>query len=709
MLSVLLALLLRTVAVEGVSAAPYSRASVRLVIEPFDYRGTSVDCGPLRQQVDAAREDYLRIPDDDLLKGFRKRAGLPSPGADLGGWYSSDTFHVFGQILSGLARLYAVTGDRSCRDKAEALLRGWAQCIEPDGYFYYSRKPNAPHYIYDKMVGGLVDLIIHCNSKLAAESLAKITTWAIKNLDRSNAYAFGGTEWYTLSENLYRAYRATGDPTYRDFAAVWHYSEYWNIFARRGDLFGDRGNGRRTDAYHAYSHVNTLGGAAQAYLHSGEQHFLDTILQAHDNLSANQCFATGGFGPDEQLLPRAAWRRKTDYSHNSFETQCGAFAVFKLCKYLITLTGNARYGNWIERIAYNGIAATIPMSPHGLVFYYSDYSSLGGVKRNHSVGWSCCTGTRPMALADLHDLIYFHDQEDLYVNLFVPSTLVWTRSGVGVTVRQRTQFPETESTELSIATKTAVTFGVKLRAPSWLASAIEVSVNGQPVAAIVDQHGWVAIHRRWQDGDRITARLPMRFGVRPLDSGAPFPAVIMRGPVAMAVRSTGHNPGGILREGDLERALIASDGEPLNFHSRHDGELLVRPFYVFKEGEPYHVYLDPNRHSHRAAQFSGDGWRESEAFRFNDRPGSSVAFKFQGTGIRWIGYRFDDAGTTELRLDGQAVARVSQYASERGLPFEWRKEGLAVGSHLLTITILGDKPERSKGHFANVAGFEVIP
>ncbi len=452
-----------------------------------------------------------------------------------------------------------------------------------------------------------------------------------------------------------------------------------------------------------------LGRSGEAYLHSGEQHFLDTILQAHDDLLANQCFATGGFGPDEQLLPRAAWRRKTDYSHNSFETQCGAFAVFKLCKYLMTITGNARYGDWIERIAYNGIAATIPMSSDGLVFYYSDYSSLGGVKRNHSDAWSCCTGTRPMALADLHDLIYFHDQKNLYVNLFVPSTLVWTRPGGAVRVKQRTRFPETESTELTIALKTTTNFGLMLRAPGWLRGPISVSVNGQAVDTAVDRHGWVAIHRNWQDGDRITVRLPMRFEVRPLDSQSPFPAVIMRGPVALAVRSTGHNPGDIVREHNLDHALVASEGEPLGYHVWRDSDLLVRPFYVFKQGEPYSLYLDPTRFSHRAAQFSGAGWHESEAFRYNDRPGSSVAFRFDGRGIRWIGYRFDDAGIAELSVDGKPVSRVDQYASERNLPFEWRKEGLSAGSHLLTITILDEKPERSKGHFVNVAGFEVIP
>jgi len=682
--------------------------SARLAIEPFGFHGVSLDDGPLRRQVDTAKADYLGIPNDDLLKGFRQRAGRPAPGADLGGWYSSDVFHVFGQILSGLARLYAVTGDPACRKKAETLLRAWDECIERDGYFFYSRKPNAPHYIYDKVVGGLTDLVIFCDSKLAAKSLAKITAWATKNLDQSKAYAFSGTEWYTLSENLYRAYRATNDPTYRNFARVWHYTEYWGVFARHGDIFGDRGNGRRTQAYHAYSHINTLGGAGQAYLDSGEQHFLDTLRNAHDEVLAHQCFATGGFGPDEQLLPPSAWRRKADYSHNSFETQCGAFAVFKLCKYLITITGEARYGDWIERLAYNAIAATIPMSPDGLVFYYSDYCALGGSKHNHDTGWSCCTGTRPMVLADLHDLVYFHTEYDLYVNLFVPSSVAWKRAAGPVTVLQRTRFPEADSTELTLSLERPTVFGLRLRMADWLAGSLSVSVNGEPVAATVDKYGWASVHRSWSNGDQVTVRLPMKLAKKPLAPSASFPAIITRGPVALAVRSTGKNPGTLLREANLEHALVPSEGEQLTYHARFGDDLLVRPFYAFKQGEPYFLYLDPNRYSHRAAQFFGDNWRASASFRFNDRAGASVTFEFDGTGVRWIGYGFDDAGTAGVRIDGHVVANVSQYAQGRGEPFEWRKEGLPPGSHQLTITILDAKPEPSKGRFINIAGFEVI-
>ena len=254
----------------GTAAGAAAPAAAKLEIEPFGYRGVSLDDGPLRLPGRRrARRTTCGSPTTTCSRDFACGRASRRRGPTWAAGTPSDVFHVFGQILSGLARLHAATGDPACREKAEALLEGWAECIEPDGYFYYSRKPNAPHYIYDKMVGGLTDMVLYCDSKPAAESLAKITGWAIKNLDRSNAYAFGGTEWYTLSENLYRAHRATGDRTVSRLRRPSGTTTSTGTSTRgKGDLFGDRGNGRRTEVYHAYSHVNTLGGAAQAYLHS---------------------------------------------------------------------------------------------------------------------------------------------------------------------------------------------------------------------------------------------------------------------------------------------------------------------------------------------------------------------------------------------------------------------------------------------------------
>ena len=87
-----------------------------------------------------------------------------------------------------------------------------------------------------------------------------------------------------------------------------------------------RPNGHRNGGYHAYSHVNNLGGAAEAYLVKGDPRYLDILKNAYDSIQANQILATGGFGPNEQFLPRDKLRETVENTTNTFETQCGTWA-----------------------------------------------------------------------------------------------------------------------------------------------------------------------------------------------------------------------------------------------------------------------------------------------------------------------------------------------------------------------------------------------
>ncbi len=680
------------------------------IIEPFDYRGVRLDDGPLKQQVDETRAFYLTISDDDLLKGFRTRAGKPAPGKDLGGWYSSDTFHVFGQVVSGLARLYAATGDPACRDKANRLISEWATCIEPDGYFYASRKPNAPHYIYDKMLWGLLDAHAYCGNTEALGYLERITDWAIKHLDRTRRVNDTSTEWYTLSENLYRAYLATGQQKYREFARVWEYRDYWEIYARQGDIFAPRPDGQHNTSYHAYSHVNTLGGAGAAYRVTGNPHDLDILRNAYVFLHKHQCFATGGFGPDEQLLPADRLREKLDLTHNSFETQCGSWAVFKLAKYLITFTGDATYGDWIEQLVHNGLCAGIPMTPDGHVFYYSDYNLHGATKRNTDFGWSCCTGTRPQAVADMTDLVYFRDADGLYVNLFTPATVAWKQGNELVKVTQSTAFPASDEVRLRVTVSGPVELSIRFRVPGWLAAPIEAKVNGEAVSLHASDRHWAGLRRRWQSGDVFSVRLPMKLAQSRLSPAHAKPAAILLGPVVLAFEAPSARVLRNLEFTTIERQLEPVAGKPLHYRLAGKPDVLARPFAAYGPAQRYFVYLDPTmgqRIPHADLTFTGH-WSNAGVFRFSNEVGATAEGSFEGTGVRWLGYRFDDAGTAEVSIDGKVVATVDQYGPGRELPFDWTQRGLAPGRHTLRIRLLVEKPPASSNRFLNVAGLESL-
>ena len=80
---------------------------------------------------------------------------------------------------------------------------------------------------------------------------------------------------------------------------------------------------------HAYSHCNTLSGAAMTYAVTGEREYLDTITNAYDWFERTQFYATGGYGPNESLVPPdGALGTRLEMIASSFETPCGSWAGF---------------------------------------------------------------------------------------------------------------------------------------------------------------------------------------------------------------------------------------------------------------------------------------------------------------------------------------------------------------------------------------------
>jgi len=544
--------------------------------------------------------------------------------------------------------------------------------------------------------------------------LDRITGWAEKNLDHSNPYVFntlaGITEWYTLSENLYRASLVTGQTRYRDYARTWEYTRYWDLFAEPGkDIF------KPSPGYHAYSHVNTLSGAAAAYAVTGQRRYFDIIHNAYDYLQAHQVYATGGYGPAERMVPEPLLVEYLDTMENHWETQCCSWAAFKLAKYLMSFTGDARYGDWIERLLINGIGATLPMSADGRVMYYAGHGLSGACKQHNMPPWACCAGTRIQAVADYDDLVFFKDSDSLYVNVFTPATVSWDHGKTRVTLRQETRFPESEEAELQFSLSRADTFPLKLRQPSWLAAPMELKLNGKSIRAESHAKHWSVVQRKWHDGDRLSVRLPMRLTAErfPAASTNAFPAAIVCGPAVLACRAPQGNPVGAINFTNLAAALIPSPGEPLNFHLASASNVLFRPFYQFKEGERYYMYFDPQHPWTRvplnALKFSPE-WtlNLTEDMSITTNAGAFVEYTFTGTRVCWIGRKFDDAGQCEVSIDGQKVATVDQYDPVRDAPFHYEVGDLPAGQHTIRLTLLPDRNPVSKNRYANITAFDVV-
>jgi uncharacterized protein len=557
------------------------------VIEAFDYGSVKLGDSRWRKQVQDAREYYLAISDDDILHGFRAAAGLPAPGKPLGGWCREDSSTVFGQWLSGMARLYRATGDDALREKAARLMTGWAKTVKPSG------DCGMRHYAYDKLACGLLDMHLYASHPDALPMLEKTTEWASRTFERQpkivdpghNTHYYGlPQEWYTLSENQYRAWQATGNAMFKQFAEVWHYPQYWNKFA-------DSASPADAQGVHAYSHVNTFSGAAMAYAATGDATYLRIIRNFYRFMQDTQCYATGGYGPNERFLSvNGSLGKALETRSDTFETLCGSWAAFKLSRYLMEFTGEAGYGDWIERLFYNGSGAALPLRPGGRNFYYSDYRIAGGLKVDYWENFTCCSGTYFQNMADYHNLIYYQDASSLYVNLYVSSEVA-SRWG---SVVQQTGYPETETSTLSIGGSGK--FALKLRVPGWSRD-MSVQVNGQPSGVACRPGEWASLDRTWNPGDRVDVRIPLHLRYQAVDRWHPRRAAIVRGPVVMALDYNYHDPAFQLpkEEADLPKWLAADDAPAVFRVSRPDGRpvrLKIRPFYQLAEEFPYLMYFD---------------------------------------------------------------------------------------------------------------------
>jgi DUF1680 family protein len=569
-------------------------------IGAFEYNQIELLEGPMRQQFDTNHAFFLRMDEDRLLKPFRQSAGLKAPGDDMGGWYDLDPSfhgpsnmhgfipgHSFGQYLSGLARAYAVTGNKATQEKVQRLVKGFAPTVTSAFYEGY----HLPAYTYDKTSCGLIDAYRYAGDSSALAVHAAATDAVLphlpeKALSRKEMYArphkdeaYCWDESYTLPENLFLAYRMSGKSRYRDLGARFiEDDQYFDPLSRGENVLPGE---------HAYSHVNAFSSAMQAYLVLGQEKHLRAAKNGFDFLRSTQSFATGGWGPDESFrVPGSGDMGESLHkTHSSFETPCGAYGHFKICRYLLAVTGDSRYGDSMETVLYNTILGAKPIKEDGSSFYYSDYN-MHGKKFYHQDKWPCCSGTFPQITADYGISSYFHDPEGIYVNLYVPSRLKWRQYGSSLALTQRTSYPHAAHTEMELTADRDTTFALRLRIPAWAGAKTTVSVNGKRLQAELTPGRFATIRRTWKNGDRIALEFDIPLTLQAVDPQHPNLVAVQSGSLALFAIQPAD---GVVTRAQLLNARQLAEGS-LDWETRTDtGKLAFKPFQAIAE-EGYRLY-----------------------------------------------------------------------------------------------------------------------
>jgi DUF1680 family protein len=515
-------------------------------LRQFDYTQIQLLEGPLLDQFQHNHSLFLALNEDSLLKPFRQLTNQPAPGEDMGGWYSPSPLfdppknmtgyvpgHTFGQYLSGLSRAYAITRDPATQQKIHRLVLGLAPTLETTFYRDYC----LPAYTFDKTNCGLIDAHQFAADPNALAALNKATDAVLpwlppKALDREEMaarphpnIAYTWDESYTLPENFYLAYTRGAGDRYRQLA---------RRFLQDDTYFNPLADGQNVlPGQHAYSHVNALSSAMQAYLVDGSQrHF--TAARNGFQYVLDQSFATGGWGPNEtfQKPGTDGLANSLTKTHSSFETPCGAYGHFKITRYLMRATGQSTYGDSMETVLYNTILGARPMRSDGITFYYSDYNN-DAVKSDYEQKWPCCSGTFPQLTADYGISAYFQSPNGLNVNLYIPSRVSWQQGSAKATLTQHTSYPNSNETSLNLQIDHPERFTIGLRVPAWAGPSTRVLINGTDAKLHPQPGTWLPIDRTWKNNDRIEFSLDMPLRLIPIDKDHPDLVALMHGPVTL--------------------------------------------------------------------------------------------------------------------------------------------------------------------------------
>lgn len=570
----------------------------------FLYSGVQLLDGPMKRQFEENHARFLNLDDDRLLRVFRQIANLPAPGEDMGGWYDLSGFsltrndfhgfipgHSFGQYISGLARAYAVTGSELTRAKVSRLVKAYAETLDAKANFFDDYR--LPAYTYDKLSCGLIDAHEFAHDPMAMDIHEKLTRAMVaylpeKALSRAEQRArphkdtsYTWDESYTLPENLFLAYQRSGKVFYRDMARRYLEDDSYFVPLSQGNNV--------LPFEHAYSHVNALSSAMQAYTTLGSEMHLRAARNAFNMLETTQSFATGGWGPDEAFGEpgRGQLGDSLSSTHASFETPCGAYGHFKITRYLLRVTKDAHYGDSMERVLFNTILGARPIQADGTSFYYSDYNNTGK-KGWHRDKWPCCSGTFPQLAADYHISTYFRSADGVYVNLFTPSSVHWTDAGGKYGLTQQTKYPLDNTVQIQVGASRPAEYTLYVRIPGWVGSKPVLSVNGKRVPEPVQPGTFVAIRRTWKDGDQVELELPMPLRLEQVDANHPGLVALMRGPLVLFAVADAQPA---FDQAELLRAQLVNNSAGDSIATAGDGKpISMRPFMSIND-ESYSTYV----------------------------------------------------------------------------------------------------------------------
>lgn len=441
------------------------------------------------------------------------------------------------KVIEGASYAMQVKKDPKLEHYIDSLINLIGRAQEKDGYLYTFRTANSkkPHEWLGSKRWEKEEELSHelYNSGHLYEAAAayyeatgkrKLLDIALKNADLLvKDFGPGKLQVYPghqiVEIGLVRLYRITGNQKYLDLAKF-----FLDVRGPKGDPYNQahaKVVDQSTGVGHAVRATYMYTGMADVAALTGDTKYLAAIDKIWDDVVGKKLYITGGIGAtgageafgDAYQLPNMS----------AYAETCAAIANVYWNSRMFQLHGDAKYIDVLERTLYNGLLSGVSLSGDRF-FYPNPLASMHQHQRSEWFACACCISNMTRFLPSVPGYVYGHNENNLYVNLFMSNKANIRLTSGEVNIIQLTEYPWKGNVKMEISPLKPSLFAVHVRIPGWATNApvpgglytymyptkgtVKLLLNGKPVTYKMIK-GYAVVERKWTKGDQLTLDLPM--------------------------------------------------------------------------------------------------------------------------------------------------------------------------------------------------------
>ncbi len=422
--------------------------------------------------------------------------------------------------------------------EADGYLNTYYTVVEPDKKWTNVRDR---HEMY--CAGHMIEAAVAHYESTGKRKLLDMACKLADHIDSKFGSAKGKVRGYPGHQEielaLVRLYRATGDEKYFNLSKFFieergqkpHFFDqeaqkrgekekkhYRNIFDYQYSQSHLPVREQKVALGHAVRAMYFYAGVTDIAIETGDRELIKVAKRLWENVTGRQMYITGGVGAEDN---GEAFSFDYDLPNDRAYTEtCAAIGLVFWAQRMLQLEPDGKYADIMEKALYNGVMSGISLD--GEKYFYVNPLEVwpAATKKRYDLrhvqytrqqwfGCACCPPNIARLIASIGQYVYFHNNKEIYLNLYTDSDAKFAINDRNVFIKQKTNYPWDENVTMIINTEESIEFSLGLRIPGWCNQA-SLKINNQEINLTeITEKGYAIINRKWNNGDQLVLHLPM--------------------------------------------------------------------------------------------------------------------------------------------------------------------------------------------------------